>query len=606
MATMDDLHDVLISVETAITAQAGILTSILNLQQSEALLNEAERQRNAASRTATGPGPNPPSGPGGGRPGPTPPAQDNSLSGLLGGLTALFGKNILGKFSILATGAAALAVTVGASIGIISGQMTAISTYFKVFGVDFPKIFADFKTSISTKFLAIVDDLAIRTAFIRVAITDALDNFANSVRNLFDPNTAVGKVLITIKNALDTLMEPFKTALTTLQELAGPTGQPSKIAQLFTTIKTWFGEIGAKVARIAKVVGKLFAPIAIIMTAWDTITGALDGYAEGGILGGFKGAIDGFFTSLVTIPLDLIKDMIAWVLKKLGFDESAEVLGSFSFTDLWKQLTGAIFSGIEGAINVIKDLFTFGEEDKTALGLLGKFTDLIYAPVNMAINFVRGLFGFEETDEPFKLQDWITEKATAIFSWLGAKFSEFADYIMTIPEQIRIAAQTMWIDVKEKLKLGFLDLAEWISSLPAKILASIINILDAAAFTIPDNKATRFFGIDGAKIGFVDEDVVKAANAAANAADPAIAERRAEIIDTANAERESLAAELRQIEERAMASSSPTIVVNAPNNSTTTVSQTGGNSQASMNNYGGGGSSDLNPGATVPGGVGGF
>jgi hypothetical protein len=591
MADINDLATLMQSVDVQIKEQTQILRSILTLQEKEAGAAERRWQLSRADRDVVPPSPgNPPdSGPG---PGPGPGDADNTLSGLLGGLASLFGGGLLTKFGVLAAGATALAASIAVSIGLIKGQMTAIEVFFKAFAPGLVKIFDDFKLNLSTKFTAVaavftslIDDLKIRVAFIRVAVTEAFDSFSNNIKGMFSagPDSRFTNVINSIRNSLNVLIEPFRTALTTIQELASPEGPPGRIASIFKTIKTWLGSLGAQIGRIASVVGKVFAPIAIIMTVWDTIKGALDGYAEGGFLGGLKGAIDGFFTSLITVPLDLVKNLVAWVLGKLGFDESAEALQSFSFTDLWKQLTGAIFSGIEGAINVIKDLFTFGEEDKTALGLLGKLTDLVYAPVNMAINFVRGLFGFEETDEPFKLQDWISEKATAIFSWLGIKFSEFADYVMTIPEQIKITAQTMWIDVKEKLKLGFLDLAEWLTTIPKKMLAMVMNVLGSVQFTVP-NWVPR---IGGETLRLVDQEDVDAANAAVNMVDPAIAERRAAIIDTANSERSALAAELRQIEERAIARSQPQpIVISAPNNSQTNVNSRGGQSSTVVNAFG--------------------
>jgi hypothetical protein len=565
MATLEDLHDVLTSVDISMKEQSGILRSMLLLQESEALLNEAERQRNAAARTTPSPVPPspPPSPP---PPPPPPPSVDNSLAGLLGGLTALFGKEMLGRFSVLATGAAALAVTVGTTIGTISGQMKAISTYFNLlFRVDLPKVFNNFKTNITTTFTAITDDLRIRAAFIRVAIGEAFDNFKTSLTSLFpsNPDSTLSKVIKYIKDGLNILIEPFTSALTVIQELAGPNGSPSKIANLFNSIKTWFGEIGSRIARIAGVVGKIFAPIAIIMTAFDTIKGALDGYAEGGILGGFQGAIDGFFTSLVTIPLDLIKSMVAWVAGKLGFDEASEALQSFSFTDLWKQMTGAIFSGIRSAIDWVRGIFTFSDNDSDA--------------------------------PSFSLSEYIS----GVISTLKEKFAVFGTYLASLPEKISIEAQSMWIDVKEKLKLGFLDLADWLMSIPKKMLAMVMNIIGSVKFTVP-NWVPR---IGGETISLVDQEDVDAANAAASAPNAGIAERRAEIVADAFIERGILEDRLSKIEERALEGPTTVAVNYAPVDARQTqINQKGGDSQTAINSFGGSSRNELSYGS-VPGGM---
>jgi hypothetical protein len=565
MATLEDLQDVLISVDISMKEQTGILKSMLLLQESEALLNEAERQRNAAGRTEAPPAPPLPRP----EPGqPTPPestAANNSLSGLLGGLTALFGSKMLGKFAVLATSAAALAITVGATIGTLSGQMKAISTYFKLFGVDFPKIFDNFKNSISLRFMQIIDDLKIRAAFIRVDIADAFKNFTNSIKNLFPstPDSAFSKIITSIKDKLNILIEPFKKALTTLEELSGRNGSPSRIANFLDTIRKWFGEIGSRISRIAGVVGRIFAPIAVIMTAWETIKGALDGYAENGILGGFQGAIDGFFTSLVTIPLDLIKSMVAWVTDKLGFDETAEAMRSFSFTDLWKQMTGAIFNGIRSAIDWVRGIFTWSDSDPDA--------------------------------PSFSLSEYIS----GVIATLKEKFAGFGAYLASLPEKISIEAQSMWIDAKEKLKLGFLDLADWLTSIPKKMLAMVMDIMGAVKFTVPDWVPR----IGGRTIGLVDQEDVAAANRAASQPNSEIEERRAAILEDSANQRRILEERLRQIEDRAIEGQNTIALNYAPIDARQTqINQKGGDSQTAINSFGHRNRHELSYGS-VPGGL---
>jgi hypothetical protein len=144
---------------------------------------------------------------------------------------------------------------------------------------------------------------------------------------------------------------------------------------------------------------------------------------DGDFVGGAEKIITGLVTTILGLPADLLKNAVAWVIGKLGFNETADILREFSFTDLFRQIISSVFNGAKSAVDVIKDLFTFGEEDMTALGLLGKLTDLVYAPVNMAINFVRGIFGFDESDEPFKLQDFIQEKISSIIGSIAQIFS---------------------------------------------------------------------------------------------------------------------------------------------------------------------------------------
>ena len=214
----------------------------------------------------------------------------------------------------------------------------------------------------------------------------------------------------------------------------------SSIASIFTNMTSWltgivatFGKIGQSILKFARFGTKLFLPLTIIIGAIGAISASWESFANGDIWGGLEKAVTGFFNTVVTIPLDLIKDGVAWLLKKMGFDEAADVLDSFSFTEEFNKIIGKIFGGVKEAFKVITDLFSFGEKDKTALGLLGKLQDIIYAPINMAIGYIRGLFGWteEEGAAPFKLQDWIWGKideaigwVKGLFSWAGGKIAE--------------------------------------------------------------------------------------------------------------------------------------------------------------------------------------
>lgn len=425
MADINELANLMGSVDTHIKEQSIILKSILTLQEKEAARWELQK----ADRDVVPP---PQSDDNAGDSSKPTPKDDNSLAGLLASLGAIFGAGMLSRFSVLAAGAAALATTVGVTIGIVSGQMTAISTFFRAFAPGLISMFSDFRTTLSgrftnviTGFTELIDNFRTRVGSVNSSVTETFDNFIQSIRNMFSSGTdsRLSRVITAIRTSLNTLIEPFRTALTTIQELVGPRGAPGRISSIFSSISGFLGRFGSAVSRIASVVGRLFAPIAIITTAWETITGAIEGYAEGGILGGLQGAIEGFFTSLITVPLDLVTNLVAWVAERFGFDETAQILRDFSFTDLFRQILDSIFNGVSAAIGVITDAFSFGEEDMSLIGALGRLTDIVYIPVNMAINFVRSLFGFEETDEPFRLQDWITDQIGNIIDSIREMFS---------------------------------------------------------------------------------------------------------------------------------------------------------------------------------------
>ncbi len=109
---------------------------------------------------------------------------------------------------------------------------------------------------------------------------------------------------------------------------------------------------------IAKIFSKIFLPLTIFITAYDTVKGFIEGFKEEGIVGGIKGAVIGFFNSLIFAPLDLLKKASAFVLNKLGFENAANFLNSFSFEDLFTNIVESVFGIVDQVGNFISELLT--------------------------------------------------------------------------------------------------------------------------------------------------------------------------------------------------------------------------------------------------------
>lgn len=169
--------------------------------------------------------------------------------------------------------------------------------------------------------------------------------------------TGITKAFAAIKNAF----AGFKGALGGLSKgskLLDPIKKFLKpITSIFKTFFTAFKSFG-------RVIGKLFLPIQIIMGIVDTVKGAIKGFTEqegglgkkimAGIFGGFSGLLQG----LIGMPLDLLKDGIAWLMGKFGFDDSAEALKSFSFKDMIGKLFDKIKEAVFGIIDWFGTLFS--------------------------------------------------------------------------------------------------------------------------------------------------------------------------------------------------------------------------------------------------------
>jgi hypothetical protein len=307
--------------------------------------------------------------------------------------------------------AGVIALGLGATVGIVAGQLATIKTLVPGLNSTLGSLSGFFK------------NFKLKIVNITAASGKILSDTLKFIKNIFGSagsNSLVAKVLAPIKGYISNIVKIFTGAAKTLGGIFSLAG---KASITFTAIKSAFGLLGNAIGKILKVVGKIFAPIAVVITLFDTIKGAIDGFASGGILGGLAGAVTGFFTSLITKPLDLVKDAVAWVIGKFGFDGAAEALSSFSFTELFTDLVGSIFSGVSNVIGLVKGLFTFGEEDFNLLGALGKLTDIVFLPINAVINFVKEMFGFDTSEDPFSMQDFISEKTTEIFEWIGNLFS---------------------------------------------------------------------------------------------------------------------------------------------------------------------------------------
>jgi len=128
---------------------------------------------------------------------------------------------------------------------------------------------------------------------------------------------------------------------------------------------------------IGRVIGKVFFPITVLMSAFDGVMGFIEGFKANGIIGGISGAFFGIIDGLVMKVLDLIKDLVSWVAEKLGFAGISEALDNFSFSEIWQGIGDKVqefisyiknFFGnlISSGISGIKKLFGFGGDEEEA------------------------------------------------------------------------------------------------------------------------------------------------------------------------------------------------------------------------------------------------
>ena len=224
-------------------------------------------------------------------------------------------------------------------------------------------------------------------------------------QSLTKPFKAIGGA---VKSLKDFVLSPIKAVGSSLSSIksAIPSGGVSKtIKPAVDTIKRIVG-ILKNVAKVAmgfgRTLGRLFLPITVIMSLFDTFKGAMAGfekYSEAGflegIIGGLFGGISGFLEGFIGLPLDLLKGAISWIAGKLGFENFSEQLDAFSFKDLIANLFTSITDTIVGFIGNIKDSIADigigGLIQNVALNLLKIFKKIATFPLAVAAGAVKGL-----------------------------------------------------------------------------------------------------------------------------------------------------------------------------------------------------------------------
>ena len=249
-----------------------------------------------------------------------------------------------------------------------------------------------------------------RTATGQFGKVGLLGKLGGLFQSLTKPFKAIGS---TVKSIKDFVLTPLKTAGSSLKTIksALPSGGMAKglkplmdgVKRVLSLVKS----VGTFAGSFGRVLGRLFLPITIVMSLFDTFKGAMAGFEKysekgflEGIIGGLFGGISGLLTGMIGLPLDLLKDGISWIAGKLGFENFSETLDSFSFSELIGSLFTSITDTIVGFIGSIKDSIADigigGLIQNVALNLLKIFKKIVTFPSAVAagaIGAISNVFG---------------------------------------------------------------------------------------------------------------------------------------------------------------------------------------------------------------------
>jgi hypothetical protein len=244
--------------------------------------------------------------------------------------------------------ATAIAVALGGIVGALRGQLKAIGYFANVLS----------PASVKKAVTSFVVGLSMTFDLVKASLTEKFASFVKFFDPVFDAvrtafsmfkDSKLGKIVGELFVWIDKVFEPIKSVVSAFKEFfSGPGNKAiSTIFSTFDDIGKYISKFTSVISKSAGIFGKLFFPFTVVMTLWDTVKGAMEGFEKEGIVGGISGAIKGFFNSLIFGPVDMIKDAAAWVMGVFGFDKAKQALESFNLEKMFSDFVDAIFHPID-------------------------------------------------------------------------------------------------------------------------------------------------------------------------------------------------------------------------------------------------------------------
>jgi len=166
--------------------------------------------------------------------------------------------------------------------------------------------------------------------------------------------SAIGKFFENLKKlGLEKIVKITQsTAFTKIRKVVSTVGKFfSKIGKFFKFMLTLgknftlAGKTASGILSFAKgfgtFLGKIFLPLTILIEGVRFIMNFIEGFQEGGIFEGLKRGIEGLFDSIITAPINLLKDIVSGILKFFGADEASAALDSVEFPKLGEIVDAA-------------------------------------------------------------------------------------------------------------------------------------------------------------------------------------------------------------------------------------------------------------------------
>ena len=268
-----------------------------------------------------------------------------------------------------------------------------------------------------------------KNGFIRTSYAKTIDSVADSFRSFRTAITenrifkTIGDNFKEAKTTLQATFKPVKDALTGAGGLFASAKQGGTLAKMIEPLKS-----------IGKTIGKLFLPITLVLGIFDGYTGFMEEYEKeqsfmDGIRGAVTGIVDGFIGSFVR----LATGAIGKGLEYLGLENVGKFIADFG-----EDITKSFKDTVGGLVDIVTGIFTLDKERilqgiGATLGGLGNFLfDIVSLPINTAVNLVKDIFNFGNPDEPFNLKDFFFAEDGPVMSawnWFKGLFTfDFASF----------------------------------------------------------------------------------------------------------------------------------------------------------------------------------
>ena len=220
------------------------------------------------------------------------------------------------------------------------------------------------RRAINTRYTKIIDGLV-----------DSIKAFKPGALIGEDAAKALGKVKSVSKVALAPIIFLLDDIGKVVRSIGGMVGKES------TAIVQ---KLVKNAGKFAGLVGKVLKPIGFIFSFAEGITEAFK--TDGDIFDKLTAGVSRFVADFIGAPLDLLKDLASWILKKLGFEEVSKSLDDFSIEE-------SIFGLLKGVFSFLKKIFTgdFSGAGQMIMDLVGGFMRML----GDAINKIVGKLGFD-------------------------------------------------------------------------------------------------------------------------------------------------------------------------------------------------------------------